>query len=363
MKRKLAYISNIPAPYTVKLITALQEYFDTEAFFYEKASGQRAAFWDTDLPPYCHLAPSLSFKKNGRYWTKAHLAWLQQFDPDIVLLSGFSIPANYLAYRLAKKNGKKVIVLTELSRSAAGVPRKKAAIWQLLTRLYKDVDAVFAVTPEAVTQFRDVFGFGEKVKAARYATDLDDYLPHPLRETKPDLSILFANRLTGNYNPLAALRIFRQVQLRFPEVKLLMNGEGECREQCEAFIATHQLQRVSFLDHLRHWQDLNEVYESSDILLLPAIYSAGNFTIYESMASGMGLVISENVLGNGPMIINGVNGFRLPLDEAAMANAVMHYLSAPGLLASHGDSNKQKVKTLGATGTAYFYYQLIQSIL
>lgn len=363
MKKKLAYISNIPAPYTVKFLAALQDYFETEAFFYEKASGQRAAFWNMDLPPYCHLATQLFYRKNGRYLTWQHLAWLQAFNPDVVLIGGFSVPANYLAYRWAKRAGKKVIVLTELSRTPEGKPRAKGWQWQLLTRLYQDVDAVFAVTPEAVAQFRDVLGFGSKVKAARYATDLDDYLAHPLRQAHSGLTVLFANRLTENYNPLLALSVYKKLRERFPEINMLMNGEGGLRRECEAFIAAHQLKQVVFLDQLRHWRDLNAVYRQSDVLLFPARFSAGNFTIYECMASGMGLVISENVLGNGNIVINGENGFRLPLDETMITAALTAYLTEPGLLATHGAINKNRVSEMGPAGTAHCYYQLIQPLL
>jgi len=363
LKKKLAYISNIPAPYTVRLVTALREFFDARAFFYEKASGQRAAFWDMDLPHYCHIAGPLLWKKNGRFLTGQHLKWLQIFNPDVVVMSGFSIPANYLAYRWAKARGKKVIVLTEFSRTAAGEMRGKTWEWQLLTRLYKHVDAVFAVTPEAVMQFRDVFGFGEKVKAARYATDLDDYLPHPLRQTGPDLTFLFANRLTDSYNPLLALKAFYQVQQEFPQAKLLLNGEGPLRAACQEFISQFQLKQVRFLDHLQHWNDLNIVYSQSDVLLLPAVFSAGNFTIYEAMASGMGLVISEQVRGNGEVIVNNENGFRLPVEEHEMARAMKRYLTDPGLLSAHGEKNKKLVAHLGPKGTAQLYYQLIQTLL
>lgn len=361
--KKLAYISNIPAPYTVKLITALRDYHDARGFFYEAAAAQRASFWDMPLPAYCQIASALIYKRNGRYISADLQPWLKAFDPDVVLLGGFSVPDHFLAYRWAKRKGKKVVIITELSRTQEGLVRNKTAAWQLLTRLYKDVDAVFAVTPEAVTQFRDVFGFGDKVRVARYATDLDDYLHHPLRTTRPDLTFLFANRLTESYNPQLVLEVFETVQRSYPAIKLCLNASGELRGQCELFIQARQLRQVSFLDHLENWSDLSEVYRHSDVLLLPAVFSAGNFTIYEAAASGMGLVISENVLGNGKIIVNGHDGFRLPLSHAAIAEAMIAYLSTPGLLKTHGAINKQKVADLGPTGTARLYHDLIQSIL
>jgi glycosyltransferase involved in cell wall biosynthesis len=280
------------------------------------------------------------------------------------MLGGFSIPANYRAYRWARKNGKKVVVLTELSRSANGAPRKKGFILSLLHWLYRHTDAIFTMTGAAEHQFRFDFKFGNKVKGARYATDLDEYLKHPLREPKEAYTLLFANRLTDHYNPLAAIRILALVVKHFPHTKLKMNAAGELREPCETLIRELQLSgNVSFLDHISSWEALHLEYKSSDILLFPAKLSTGNFTVWEAMASGMGIVISDCILENKDRLEHGKNGFVLPLNDTALAEAVLDYIRHPNLLQQHGLINKSLMQPLGMAGTAALYQELITNIL
>lgn len=361
---KVVCITNIAAPYQVKFCYALAEYFDTRFWFYETLNRQAASFWKMPLGERCAIIPGVRGTASGRYLTRAHLPWLDDFDPDVLMIGGLSIPANYLAYRWARRHGKKTILLTELSRAPDGRPRRRGAAWAMLSHLYAKLDAVFALTADAAVQFRDSFGFGDKVVDARYATDLDAYFAHPLRDPAQRFTLLFANRLIHAYNPEEAIRIFADVIKVVPYARLHMNAAGDQRPLCEALVAQLQLtDYVSFLDHIQSWEELHEEYRQSDLLLFPALHATGNFTIYEAMASGMGLVISDRVLGNGAMVRTGENGFRLPLNRSAMMEAVLQYHHEPGLLAKHGGYNKEFVRPFGMTETAALYYRLISQLL
>lgn len=361
--KKLVFISNMPAPYQVKFCYALNEYFDAQFWFYEPVTG-RDSFWQVPAGDKCRIIPGVFQPVNGRYYTRTHLAWLDAFAPDIVMLGGFSIPANYLAYRWAKKRGKKVVVATEVSRTAKGVLRGDNFGWKLLRRMYAGIDAVFALTEDTYTQFKTVLGFGDKVVQARYASDLDACLLHPLRSTEQQpRTILFANRLIPIYNPLAAIRIFHKVRLQFTQVHMHMNASGVLRSDCEQLIQQLNLTgAVTFLDNVPSWESLHEVYAAADILLLPATFSNGNFTIYEAMASGMGIVISDSVLGNGRKVVNGINGFNLPADESLFAEKIIAYIRNPQLLREHALYNRKLVQPLGMKGTAALYDELLRNM-
>ena len=123
---------------------------------------------------------------------------LERFDPDIVMLGGFSIPSNYLAYRWARRKGKKVIGFTERSRDTRGVLRKRGMVWYVLRWLYRDVGSVMVSADDAVAQFRDEFGFGDKVVASRYAADLDAYFDHSDRQGRTSLHLSRCQPHDGN---------------------------------------------------------------------------------------------------------------------------------------------------------------------
>jgi len=367
MKSKLIFISSIATPQQVKFCNALQDYFDAEFWFYEYPDRTRGSFWRVNLGKYCRVLSPVFFANalplvRERYIAPHITADLDRANPDIVMLGGFSIPGNYLAYRWAKRHGKRTIVFTERSRNAKGQLRKLGPIWRLLRWLYRDVDMVMVSAADAVEQYANEFGFGDKVVAGRYAADLDDYFSHPIRKAKPAYTYIFANRMTPIYNPLGAIDIFAEIATRHPGSRLVMNAAGELGNACRERIAKLGVgDSVEFLTNLKSWSDLGAVYARCDMLILPAHFSNGNFTILEAMASGMGLVVSDKVLGVGKLVRDGVNGFNCPPDTKSFVAAIERYIADPDLFLRHAEINRKIAEPFSARGTAKFFYDLLVS--
>lgn len=367
-RKKLVFISSIAAPHQVRFCNALQIYFDARFYFYEQPDRTRGSFWQVDLGEHCKVLERVLFPKSGpfaeRYLALGLTNELERFDPDIVMLGGFSIPSNYLAYRWARRKGRKTIVFTERSRNDSGVLRKRGLAWRLHRWLYRDVDMVMVSADDAVMQFRDEFGFGDKVVAGRYAADLDAYFEHRLREAKPAYTYLFANRMTEIYNPIGAIEIFAAVLAKHPGSRLVMNAAGELGEQCRARIAELGIDdAIEFLTNIKSWNELNTVYARCDILILPASFSNGNFTILEAMASGMGVVVSDRVLGIGKMVEDEKNGFNCEPTKEAFLNRIERYIQQPELFKAHAGINRPLVEPLSARGTARFFANILHEWL
>ena len=367
-RKKLVYISSIAVPHQINFCNALQDYFDARFWFYEKPVRTRGSWWQTNMGDYCKILQSVLFAKSGifeaRYIAPGINKDLAHFDPDIVMLGGFSIPGNYLAYRWARRKGKKIIVFTERSRDNKGNLRKRGLAWRLLHWLYRDIDAVIVCANDALPQFRDEFCFGDKVLVGRYAADLDAYFEHPLRVAKPAYTYLFANRMTEIYNPIGAIEIFNTVLKKYPGSKLVINAAGELGELCRNRLTELGIRdSVEFLTDLTSWTELHKVYVRCDILILPAYFSNGNFTILEAMASGMGVVVSDKVLGIGKLIEDEKNGYNCEPTIEAFLNRIERYIEQPELFNKHAQINRSLVEPLSAKGTARFFSELLQKKL
>ena len=361
-RKKFLFISSIATPAQVKFCYALQAYFEAEFWFYEQPDRTRGAWWRTELGDQCRILPDTTRLFNERYMSWAVLGWLDRFSPDIIMIGGLTYPSNYLAYRWAQKRGKKTILFTERSRDAKGHLRSYGLVWRILRRLYRDLDMVMVSAEDIVPQFRDEFRFGDKVVVGRYAADLDAYFLHPQRTPKSGYTYLLANRMTEIYNPLGGLAIFAELHRRYPESRLLMNASGELGEVCRARVRDLDLvESVEFLTDIPSWEDLKAVYARSDILLLPAHFSNGNFTILEAMASGMGIVISDKVLGIGSLVEDGVNGFRCEPTTEAFVSRIERYIADPDLFAKHAAINRPLVQPLSAEGTARFFFETVSA--
>ena len=360
--KKLVYISSIAAPHQIRLCEELQKYFAAQSWFYD-STGARASWWSIPLGKFCKIISNVKLKKTGRYVTFSHIRMLREFNPDIVMLGGFSIPANYIAYCWARINKKKTIVFTERSRTKDGTLRKYGLPNRIIRFLYRNVDMVMVAAEDTVPQLRDTFKFGNKVVVAQYASLIDDYLTHPSRDITKRLKFIFPNRLTEIYDPIKAINIFSKIYEQHKTAKLSLNAIGELRSECEKLISDlHLSDAVSFLDNIQKWEDLGQIYSESDIMIFPAKFSNGNFTIVEAMASGMGIVVSDKILGYGGLIIERQNGFNRKPTIDNFVDAINEYIKNPNLIGEHTVINRSLVNQYSVTATAKLYSDLIDNM-
>ena len=364
MKKRLVFISNMAAPYQVKFCYELQKYFDAEFWFHVFLEPDRPDWWKIELREKCRILNRVVLTKSHRYLSFDIIKELKRFDPDLVILGGFALPSVIVAYFWAKLHRRKVVMFTEISRNRRGIVRKKGLFTKFVKFLYQDIDAILTSAIEGTEQFRNVFRFGDRVFTAQYPADIDEHLKHQLRDKRGPYVYLYANRLTAIYDPILAIEIFDVVRKKYRGSKLLMNASGELLEQCQSRIRDLELlTEVEFLDQIESWNDLHRVYEASDILILPANFSAGNLTIIEAMASGMGIVVSNKVLGPGiDYVENGKNGFICSPNVDAFVRAIDKYNENPVLLRNHAKANREIVRKYSIAQTAVLWHELLSSV-
>ena len=361
--KKLVIFSATASPHQVRFVPYLAEYFDVQHYFYDRVAKVRQSFWRVELGERCHLLP-YTFKWRAKYITLSGLWVLHKERPDILMLGSFSIPSNYLAYLWARWHHVPVVVFTERSRDKKGRLRGKGLVWRILRFLYRNVTRVMVTAEDIVPQFRDVFNFGSKVIAGRYPTDIGQYFSHKVRTRKDSYNIIFPNRMIDIYNPIGAVEIFAEVHERYPKTRLKMNASGDLRSAVEQRIVELGISDcVEFLDNIRSWDDLSGIYASCDIMILPAKFSNGNYTISECAASGMGCVISDRILGDPTEDLRKAGvGFILPLDKKLFVEKVCWYIEHPEVFAKEAEANRRQLQYLTHEATAKLYFDLFGNL-
>ena len=369
-KPRLIFISNIAAPYQVKYCSVLQEYYDAQFWFYEKASGKRPYWWDIPLGNNCSILNFTLFRSMGWYFSPFLPLKLRKNRPDILILGGFLIPSNILSFLWAKLKRVNVFIMSETLRKKDSTTghlqlRNRGFKNKLITTLFKSCTGIISTNQEAYDQFSAIKVFAKKTILLEYPNDIDSYFHHEYREPKHHCKLLFANRLIDTYNPIFALNVLAKLQSLRTDISfhLLMNSEGAMKEECSEYVTSNNIRNVSFIDSVDSWENLPLVYQKTDILILPAKFSNGNFTIIEAMASGMGIVISNNILGTGKYITNGVNGFALSLDCDLHAEAVLQYITNNLLFAEHAVINRSIANTFTMSVLAKKYYLSVDGCL
>ena len=360
--KKLVFFSTVASPHQIRFVPHLQKYFDTHFLFYEEASGKNA-FWRIPLGDRCSIF-SCKFKWHGKYLTLAPFRHLRELNPDIVMLGGMSVPTNYLIYLWARWHGRKTVIQTERSRDKNGKLRGYGLGWRFLHFLYRNVDCVACISDDTVAQFRDTFRFGAKVVAVPYPCDTDRYYNHPVRGVKEAYTLIFANRMTDIYDPLMGIDIFYEVLKRHPRTRLKINAAGELRPQVEARIAKYGIGKsIEFLDHLKTWDDLDDVYRTSDIMYLPAKWSNGNNTISETMCSGMAIVISDKIMGGWcEMFRRTGGGFVCPHDTSAFVEKICWIIEHPEFFARIAPINRENRRPYTMAAKAIMYRDAFEKL-
>ncbi|HHX68151.1 MAG TPA: glycosyltransferase family 4 protein [Gallicola sp.] len=367
MNKKYLFISNMASPYQVKFCYALQEYFDAEFWFYEYIDETRPDWWKIPLGDKCKIMKaSGKFPKVG-YFSLGLFIDMLRFKPDIVTLGGF-MKWHVLVLHFAKLLGAKVAVMSEPLRYVTNddqgstdliTKENSSRKINLMKKLFKKVDLYIGMGEVAKKQFLEEFDLPkEKVTILPYPKDIDEYYKHPLRDKKvgEPITLLFANRLVERYKPLVALEVFKQLSLKYPNVKMLMNAEGSQKEQCINFIENNKLSNIEFLDKIDSWNNMHLIYKKSDILILPADYSNGNISITEARASGMGMVLSDRINSVEENNLRNRNCFITHPEVKDFLYALYKYFEKPELLKEHGILSRQLVQESRNNYTSQIYF-------
>jgi glycosyltransferase involved in cell wall biosynthesis len=136
---------------------------------------------------------------------------------------------------------------------------------------------------------------------------------------------------TRRFEPIQGTMIFLEAMLRvfpkYPDVRVLMVGDGSLRPQVEAFIARHRLKDRFYLPGQVPEPVLADYYNEAD-LYVSATYSDGaSISLLQAMACGLPVIVTSGY-GNLEWALHARNGWLYPAGDAqALAAAIVEGLN------------------------------------
>jgi glycosyltransferase involved in cell wall biosynthesis len=182
--------------------------------------------------------------------------------------------------------------------------------------------------------------------------DLDKFNPEHIQSNfRSELSIpqdaivlTFIARLNVQKQPLALLEGFSKVYKDLPNLHLVLIGEGEEQEKCDALIKELGLKvRFHFLPFRN---DVAEVLKASDIYILPSLWEGLPIGLLEAMAMEKAIIASK-ADGTIEIIQNGENGIFVELEALStnIAKAIQHLYSDSELRKKLGTNARKTIQT------------------
>lgn len=166
-------------------------------------------------------------------------------------------------------------------------------------------------------------------------------------------------RLAAVKDPLTLVQAFRNVWMRFPEVRLVYVGEGGERAKLESYIRESGMQNCVQL--MGEQKDINAYLNMADVFVLPSVEESLPLSLLEALCVGLPCIVSR--VGDMPLWVeHGKNGFVFPAGDITLLSCLMNEMV--------GDQEKRRMmgensleKATRITDNFQQYQQIYQQVI
>lgn len=157
-----------------------------------------------------------------------------------------------------------------------------------------------------------------------------------------DILLLFVGEFMAGKNHIQSLRMLRQLAGEQERVYLLLAGEGEYEQKLRIWAKRLGIaERVRFLGFRR---DIPELLSAVDVLLLTSLREGLPRAVMEAMAAGRP-VVATDIRGNRDLIVEGENGFLVPVgDVNRTTKAVQQLVADPMFSVRLGKAGQEMIE-------------------
>lgn len=276
---------------------------------------------------------------------------VRDIKPDVVL--AYTIKPVVFGLKAAKLEGvKRYALITGKGSGFDDNTFKSKAISKVVKGLYRDslksVDGVVFQNKEDQSFFIDnemINVNTDSIVIEGTGVDLDHYRLHSGAVISHKLKFLFIARLIrekGIPELVEASKILRSKGYDF-EVQLLgwvdPNPGGISQEEVNV------LHESGIVNYLGTTEDVRPFIEASDVFVLPSYYNEGlPRTIQEAMAMKKPIITTDHP-GCKETVVQGQNGFLIPIkDASALAEAMEYFIINPSLALEMGQKSHEIAK-------------------
>ncbi|MFH1462127.1 MAG: glycosyltransferase family 4 protein [bacterium] len=108
------------------------------------------------------------------------------------------------------------------------------------------------------------------------------------------LNLLFVGRMEKRKGLIYLLKAFKVLKKKFPQIRLIVVGDGKLREDCQKWAERHKLKDVCFEGQVPQ-EEIPSYFNTADIYISPAIFGESfGLVLLEAMACGTPVVAFAN---------------------------------------------------------------------
>lgn len=203
--------------------------------------------------------------------------------------------------------------------------RIAAAIERLSTQLPHSITAASAHTRELLGLLH-----GRVQRVELVASGIDTTLLKSTKQAHRRRGVLYVGRLVKDKNVGKLIDAMALVVQQIPKARCTIIGQGLERERLEQEVRRHGLQdHITFLGMLPEATDVYAHMKSARVFCTPSTREGFGITTLEALGCGTPVVTIDSPANAARHLVqDGQNGSVVQLNEKAIADAIVHWLSA-----------------------------------
>lgn len=322
-RRRVALLTEIPAPYRIPLFNALAERVDLRVLFLAGSNPDRPYRLHEEEHRFAsEVLPGFDVTVGGRWLVLNRGVARRIRDVDAVVVGGWNQPAFWAAIgvaRLRKIPAVAWVESTERDARPGSTARTKRAFARACSSLVVPGSAaesyVRTVDPDA-----RVVVAPNAVDGPLFASRLADRDALRARHGLDRCCVLYVGRLAREKGVDVLLHATADL-----DATVVLAGAGPEEERLRALAP----RGTRFLGHVDR-DELPALYAAADVLVLPSLSEPWGMPLNEGAAAGLPLVATDAVGAAWDLVDDGVNGFRVPAADAAALHDALERLIADG---------------------------------
>jgi len=331
MPLRIGILMDHPSPHMVALLDALAKRNDcsAEVLYLGKVSPDRRWGIHTGQLPYRFLS-GVTFTAGGLQINPGLIHVLRQIRVDVWIINTcYNSPSTLIAVWWLGQGSTPWVYMNEPPR-----PRNKLiSVLKsfLLQFVLRRAWGIIGMGERAVAMYRMLLDDDRPMTAIPYYINLEEFFSLLIGDATTDgqpLKFLTCCQMIHRKGLDILLKACER--LRDMNWHLTLVGDGPLRRTLEnKFIQNFSAERIKFIGEVSY-EKRHLAFSGQHVFVLPSRWDGWGMVVPEALAAGVPVVATDQVISAHEFIINGVNGFVVPVnDPLALRDKMAYFIQHP----------------------------------
>lgn len=350
-------VMNIPSPYKIPMLNNVSKKYNGNFTVIYCAEREPDREWDLPKIEYnCIFLKERIIIKGGKYIHNNPdiFKHLNRINPSVVITAGFN-PTFLYAFLWAMIKRKKHIGMSEGNIfSESFLTWKHRVVRKIVYKLSKS----FIGASNGTKKLFMSYAIPErKIFISQMSIDNDKYAK--CANTKKKVyDVMFSGQFIERKMPLFFIDVVKILKREKKDLKVLIIGSGPLKNMFLRAMDTHGIE-YDYPGFIMQ-DDLPRYYASSKVLLFPTKYDTWGIVANEACAAGVPVVTCDNAGVANDLVVNGSNGYVLPLNSDIWSEKILELLRDDSLYNNMSKAAIEKVKEYNFEIAAQHFVEAIE---